>query len=73
MMRVFLALVLSPVKPFFEGKDGTIWIGADDRLTVFNPGNEVSNTTAPNIQLTGLTLFNENISWQNLISRLKVR
>ena len=65
----FSGIGVIPSKTIFEGKDGTIWIGADDRLTVFNPGNEVSNTTAPNIQLTGLTLFNENISWQNLISQ----
>src|SRR4026208_1483789 len=49
----------------YEAKDGTIWIGAGDRLTAFHPGEETPDTTAPNIQLTGLTLFNENIAWQN--------
>ena len=51
-----------------EGKDGTIWIGADDRLTAFRPGKESKDTMPPNLQLTGLSLFNENIPWQNLLS-----
>ncbi len=49
-----------------EGKDGTIWIGADDQLTALRPGEESLDTLPPNIQLTGLSLFNENIPWQNL-------
>ena len=53
-------------KTICEAKDGTIWIGADDRLTAFHPGEETPDTIAPNIQLTGLSLFNENIAWQNL-------
>jgi len=53
-------------KTICEAKDGTIWIGADDRLTAFHPGEETLDTIAPNIQLTGLALFNENIPWQNL-------
>ena len=51
-----------------EGKDGTIWIGADDRLTAFRPGKESKDTMPPNLQLTGLSLFNENIPWQNLLA-----
>src|SRR6266542_35521 len=53
-----------------EAKDGTIWI-ASGGLTAFHPGEENPDTIAPNIQLTGLTLFNENIGWQNLLSPLK--
>jgi ligand-binding sensor domain-containing protein/class 3 adenylate cyclase len=53
-------------KTMLEVKDGTIWIGADDRLTAMRPGVETPDTTAPNVQLTGLALFNENIVWQNL-------
>ena len=55
-------------KAMLEAKDGTIWIGTDDRLTAFHPGEETPDTIAPNIQLTGLALFNENIAWQNLVS-----
>ncbi len=50
-------------KTMLEAKDGTIWIGADDRLTAFHPGEETLDSIAPNIQLTGLALFNENIPW----------
>jgi len=55
-------------KTICEAKDSTIWIGAGDRLTAFHPKEETPDTIAPNIQLTGLTLFNENIAWQNLMS-----
>ena len=51
-----------------EAADGTIWIGTHDRLTAFHPGKKTLDTAAPNIQLTGLTLYNEIIPWQNLIS-----
>ena len=55
-------------KPIHEAKDGRIWIATNDRVTVFNPNEETPDTIAPNIQVTGITLFNENISWQNLLS-----
>ena len=53
-----------------EAKDGTIWIGANDRLTAYHPpvGGEIADTLAPTIQLTGIALFNENIAWVNLTS-----
>ena len=50
----------------YEDNDVTIWIGASDRLTAYHPEGEVPDTIAPNIQLTGLSLFNENIGWANL-------
>jgi ligand-binding sensor domain-containing protein len=53
----------------YEGKDSTIWIGANDRLTAFHPEEGVKDTIPPNLQLTGLSLFNENIPWQALSSR----
>ncbi len=55
-------------KTLCEANDGTIWIGANDRITAFHPNEEIPDTIAPNIQLTGLTLFNEKIPWQNLMS-----
>ena len=53
----------------YEAKDGTIWIGANDRLTAYHPptGEEIASV-APNIQLTGIALFNENIAWTSLTS-----
>jgi ligand-binding sensor domain-containing protein/signal transduction histidine kinase len=47
----------------FEDKNGTIWIGTNDRLTAYNPEGDKRDTIAPNIQLTNIALFNENITW----------
>ena len=55
-------------KTIYEGKDGSIWIGADDRLTIFRPDRVTKDTTPPNLQLTGLSLYNEKIPWQTLLS-----
>ena len=57
-----------------EATDGAIWIGTNDRLTVYHPPSDNlsvraqarTDTTAPNIQLTSVELFNENIAWVNL-------
>ncbi len=49
----------------YEDNKGTIWIGANDRLTAFHPEGEEQDTIPPNIQLTNLGLFNENIAWIN--------
>jgi len=62
----FLGIGLDVGKILCEAKDGTIWIGADDRLTVFHPTEETPDTIAPNIQLTSLALFSEKIAWQGL-------
>ncbi len=51
----------------FEDKNGTIWIGANNRLTAFHPEGEASDTIPPNIQVTSIELFNENIAWVNLM------
>ena len=51
-----------------EDNNGTIWMGSNDRLTAYHPPveGEMEDTLVPNIQLTGIALFNENISWQML-------
>ena len=46
-----------------EAPDGTIWIGANENLTVYHPGGERPDSIPPNIQLTGIGLFNETINW----------
>ena len=51
-----------------EARNGTLWIGSSERLTAFRPSAEIVDTIPPNIQLTGITLFNENIPWQKLVS-----
>ncbi len=62
----FLGIGVNGGKTICEDKNGTIWIAANDRLTAFHPKGEVADTTAPNIQLTSIALFNENIAWINL-------
>ena len=49
-----------------EAHDGKIWIGTNDRLTVFNPKEAVRDTIAPHLVLSGLSVFNEDIPWANL-------
>lgn len=49
----------------YEDTRGTIWIGANDRLTAFHAEGEESDSTPPNIQVTNVELFNENIAWAN--------
>lgn len=53
-------------KSVLEDKNGAVWVGHEDRLTVFNPLDLRADTTALNLQLTNVELFNENIAWMNL-------
>ncbi len=46
-----------------EDKNGSIWIGANDRLTVYHPDGDLEDTLAPNVELTGIQIFNENMNW----------
>jgi len=50
----------------YEDKNGTIWIGTNNRLTAYHPEGDKVDTVAPHMQLTGVALFNENIPWANL-------
>ncbi len=47
-------------------RDGKLWAGAVDRLTRYNHEKDVPDTIPPNIQLTSVSLFNENINWLDL-------
>ena len=49
-----------------QDKNGTIWLGANDRLTAFHPKSVELDDIPPNIQLTSISLFNEHIAWANL-------
>ncbi|MES2592336.1 MAG: two-component regulator propeller domain-containing protein [Bacteroidota bacterium] len=62
----FLGIGVNGGKNICEDQNGTIWIGANDRLTAFHPKGDDSDTSAPNIQLTSIELFNENVAWINL-------
>ncbi|MES2566102.1 MAG: two-component regulator propeller domain-containing protein [Bacteroidota bacterium] len=51
----------------YETQDGTIWMGTNDRLTIYHPEGDKENQLPPNIQLTGIELFNESIPWNELL------
>ncbi len=50
---------------------GNLWIGANDRLTRYHPHGEISDTIPPTIQLTNVSLFDEDISWTELEMKKK--
>lgn len=49
-----------------EDKNGGIWVGANDRISVILTGEDNVDTTAPKVQLTEVYLFNEEIPWIEL-------
>jgi len=49
-----------------ETDDGLIWIGTNDRLTIFNPEGEKTTIVEPELHITGVQLFNETIPWTGL-------
>jgi len=51
-----------------QDQAGTIWVGTNDRLTAYHGDGDIADTISPEIQLTGISLFNEKIKWSNLIS-----
>jgi len=50
-----------------EDRSGVIWVGSSNRLTAIHPKEEVINTNPPNIQLTDILLFNENVPWSKIV------
>ncbi|OFY44257.1 MAG: hypothetical protein A2X18_01200 [Bacteroidetes bacterium GWF2_40_14] len=49
-----------------EDNDGDIWIGTNDRLTVFHTDAEKADSVPMSLQLTNIQLFNENVPWTEL-------
>jgi len=49
-----------------QDRDGDIWIGTGSGLTRFMPQEVTPDTITPNIQLTGISLYNEPINWLEL-------
>ena len=62
----FLGIGVTRGKTICEDKSGTIWISSNDRLIAYHPEGDDPDTIPPNIQITGISLFNENIAWLNL-------
>jgi len=52
----------------FQDKNGTVWIGTTNRLSAVRLKENVPDTVPPNIQLTNIRLFNENIPWMKINS-----
>ena len=46
--------------------DGTMWIGTTDRLTAYHGKKDKQKSVEPNLQITGLQLFHEDIPWSLL-------
>ena len=51
------------------GSDGNIWTGATDHLTCYHPEGDIPDTIPPNIQLTSVHLFDENVNWHDIESK----
>jgi len=65
----FLGAGINEGQAIMEDRNGTIWIGSSDRLTAYNPNRVIKDTLAPNIQLTGIDLFNQTIPWPLLTDK----
>jgi class 3 adenylate cyclase len=52
----------------YEAANGVVWIGANDILAAYDPKIDV-DSVPPNIQLTCIKLFNENVEWINLANK----
>ncbi len=54
-------------KTMMQGKDGMIWLGTNDRLTIVNPSTELFGVhDAPKVEVNAINLFNEELVWINL-------
>lgn len=63
----FLGIGVYGGKTMLEDQNGNIWIGANDRLSVYHPSAlDDKDTVGPNIMITNVALFNENIAWNDL-------
>lgn len=51
----------------FLDHDGTVWIGANDRLTAFMPHAMRPDTIPPKLAITNIGLFNESVNWFSAI------
>ena len=49
-----------------QDREGAIWIGTNDRLTVLKSGGDTKEPVFPNLRITKVQLFNENIPWSEL-------
>lgn len=50
----------------YEASNGDIYIGANDRLSIYHPGTEVERANKPHLELMDLAIYNERIPWRQL-------
>jgi ligand-binding sensor domain-containing protein/class 3 adenylate cyclase len=62
----FLGIGVNGGKTLCEAKDGTIWIGASDKLVAYHPEGDLADYLPPRIQLTGINLYTEPVNWSAL-------
>lgn len=65
----FLGVGVNVGHTMIGDKNGAIWVGTKDRLTVFQPTVLKTDTIAPALQLTNIALFNETVHWAELIHK----
>jgi ligand-binding sensor domain-containing protein/class 3 adenylate cyclase len=53
-------------KTMMEASDGTIWIGANDKLIAYHPEGDPVDFIPPKIQLNAIHLYTEPINWSAL-------
>jgi ligand-binding sensor domain-containing protein/serine phosphatase RsbU (regulator of sigma subunit) len=44
--------------------DGRIWVASNDRIMIYHPEKDVIDSTAPEVAITGLLLFNQEVDWE---------
>ncbi|TVQ86019.1 MAG: hybrid sensor histidine kinase/response regulator [Bacteroidetes bacterium] len=55
-------------RSIYEDTEGIIWVGANDILTAFDPKGEKKDMQLPDMRITGVGLFTENINWAGLLN-----
>jgi signal transduction histidine kinase/ligand-binding sensor domain-containing protein/class 3 adenylate cyclase len=53
----------------YEAKNGDIYIGANDRLTVYHPKGEKERKISPKLNLLDISIYNERVPWADLAAR----
>jgi ligand-binding sensor domain-containing protein len=47
-------------------RNGNIWAGAENRITCYHPERDMPDTIPPQIHLSAISLFGENMNWLDL-------
>lgn len=47
-----------------QSSDGLIWVGGYNKLSIFDPEKQNTDTSIPKVELGSISLFNEKIKWK---------